>query len=68
MEAMCYVANDDLVGAAPTGEAPTTYESSANLLPNKPPLILEVRLYILYVGYRYRYPGSSYMSINLWQK
>ena len=40
------VDNEDLVGAAPTGDAPTTSELSAMILPNKVRLILEVWLYI----------------------
>ena len=34
IETMCKVANEDVVGAAPTGDAPTT-EWSAILLPTK---------------------------------
>ena len=41
-EAMCYVENEDVVGAAPTGDAPTTYEWSTSLLPSKVWLILKV--------------------------
>ena len=40
-EAMCYVENEDVVGAAPTGDAPTTSEWSTILLPTKVRLILE---------------------------
>ena len=36
------VENEDVVGAAPTGDAPTTYELSTILLPTKVCLILEV--------------------------
>ena len=41
IEARCYVENEDVVGAAPTGDAPTTSESSTILLPTKVCLILE---------------------------
>ena len=36
------VENEDVVGAAPTGDAPTTSEWSTSLLPTKVRLILEV--------------------------
>ena len=38
-----YVDNEDVVGAAPTGAAPTTYEWSTIILPTQVHLILEVR-------------------------
>ena len=41
-EARCQVENEDVVGAAPTGDAPTTSELSTILLPTKVRLILEV--------------------------
>ena len=40
-EARCSVENEDVVGAAPTGDAPTTSEWSTILLPTKVRLILE---------------------------
>ena len=40
-EARCKVENEDVVGAAPTGNAPTTSEWSTILLPTKVQLILE---------------------------
>ena len=40
-EASCQVENEDVVGAAPTGDAPTTSEWSTILLPSKVRLILE---------------------------
>ena len=47
LEARCQVENEDVVGAAPTGDAPTTSEWSTILLPTKVRLILEVlRWYI----------------------
>ena len=42
IEARCWVENEDVVGAAPTGDAPTTSELSISLLPIKVRLILEV--------------------------
>ena len=50
IEARCYIENEDVVGAAPTGDAPTTSEWSTILLPTKVQLILEVwwQLIILY--------------------
>ena len=41
IEAMCLVENEDVVGAAPIGDAPTTSELSTILLPTKVRLILE---------------------------
>ena len=43
---MCWVENEDVVGAAPTGDAPTTSEWSTILLPTKVRLILETLRYI----------------------
>ena len=45
IEARCYVKNEDVVGAAPTGDAPTTSEWSTIVLPIKVPLILKVWQY-----------------------
>ena len=42
IEARCSVENEDVVGAAPTGDAPTTSLWSTILLPTKVWLILEV--------------------------
>ena len=42
IEARCYVHNEDVVGAASTGDAPTTSELSTIILPTKVQLILEV--------------------------
>ena len=46
IEAMCYVDNEDVVGAAPTGDAPTTSEWSTIALPTKVCLILEILRYV----------------------
>ena len=46
IEARCSVENEDVVGAAPTGDAPTTSEWSKILFPTKVRLILEVLRYI----------------------
>ena len=40
--ARCYVDNEDVVWAAPTGDAPTTSELSTIILPTKVRLILEI--------------------------
>ena len=45
IEARCYVENEDVVGAAPPGDAPTAYEWPTILLPAKVQLILEVWWY-----------------------
>ena len=45
IEARCSVENEDVVGAAPTGDAPTTSELSTMLLPTKVRLIIEVFRY-----------------------
>ena len=42
----CQVDHSDVVGAAPTGDAPTTIEWSTMLMPTKVPLILEVLRFI----------------------
>ena len=47
LEARCQVENEDVVGAAPTGDAPTTSEWSTILLPTWVHLILEVLRYIV---------------------
>ena len=47
LEARCQVENEDVVGAAPTGDAPTTSELSTILLPTKVRLILEILRYYL---------------------
>ena len=41
-EVKCEVENEDVVGAASPGDAPTTSEWSTILLPIKVPLILEI--------------------------
>ena len=45
-EARCWVENEDVVGAALTGDAPTTSEWSTILLPIKVRLILETWWYL----------------------
>ena len=47
IQARCRVKNEDVVGAAPTGDAPTTSEWSTSLLPTKVQLILEVWQYMI---------------------
>ena len=46
LEARCQVENEDVVGAAPTGDAPTISEWSTILLPTQVRLILETLRYI----------------------
>ena len=48
LEARCQVENEDVVGATPTGDAPTTSEWSTILLPIKVRLILEILQYFKY--------------------
>ena len=48
IEARCWVETEDVVGAAPTGDAPTTSEWSTILLTTKVRLILEILRYISY--------------------
>ena len=45
MEGRCLVENEDVVEAAPTGDAQIATEWSTNVLPTKLRLILEVLLY-----------------------
>ena len=47
IEARCEVESEDVVGAAPTGDAPTTSEWSTILLPSKVHLILGILQYSL---------------------
>ena len=47
LEARCQVDNEDVVGAAPTGDAPTTSEWSTILLPTMVWLILQILRYIM---------------------
>ena len=47
LEARCWVENEDVVGAAPTGDAPTTSEWSTIVLQSKVWLILEILRYVL---------------------
>ena len=42
IQAMCYVDNEDVVGAAPTGDAPTTCELSTMILPIKMRFVIEI--------------------------
>ena len=46
IEARCFVGNEDIVGAAPTGVTPTIYEWSTVLFPTEVRLISEVLQYI----------------------
>ena len=55
IEARCSVENEDVVGAAPTGDAPTTSEWWTIVLPTKVQLILEVWQYYFYHWYTHFY-------------
>ena len=55
LEARCQVENEDVVGAAPTGDAPTTSEWSTLLLPSQVRLVLEVLRYLV----------SGYLDLSL---
>ena len=50
-EARCSVENEDVVGAAPTGDAPTTSEWLTILLPTKVRLILETLRYLVLLSF-----------------
>ena len=58
---MCFVENEDVVGAAPTGDAPTTSELSTYLLLSKVRLILEVLRYE-YAQFPFGFPHMIYVS------
>ena len=47
LEARCAIENEDVVGAAPAGDAPTTSEWSTILLPTKVQFILDVWQYVI---------------------
>ena len=49
IEAMCNVEKEDVVGAAPIGDAPTTSGRSIILLPTKARLILETWRYDAFI-------------------
>ena len=57
-EARCKVENEDVVWAAPTGDAPTTSEWSTILLPTKVCLILET--------WRYVHQETNHHWFRLW--
>ena len=59
IKAMRSVDNEDVVGAAPTGDAPTTSEWSAMLLPTEVRLILENWRYIPFTQVYRRITGFS---------
>ena len=64
LEAKCQVENEDVVGAAPAGDAPTTSEWSTMLLPTKVGLILEVSRYSL-VGSPIAFRGLFSNTISI---
>ena len=59
---MCQVENEDLVGAAPTGDAPTASKWSTILLPNKVRLMLEVLWYVQYCSGHVRFHNQETFS------
>ena len=60
IDARHWVENEDVVGAAPTGDAPTTFEWSTNLSPPKVRIILEnIRWYTIYDTYNKKISGSN---------
>ena len=76
IEARRWVENEDVVGAAPTGDAPTTSEWSTIILPAKVGLILEIWRYLIGMLCAYgmlfqeamrRSADSSYLKIYMWR-
>ena len=65
IEAKCSVENEDVVGAAPTGDAPTTSEWSTISLPTQVRLILETWRYITETNATkfYHWPFSQFGSL-----
>ena len=62
---MCLVENEDVVGAAPTGDAPTTSEWSTILLSTKVRLILETWRYIHHMWRRFSLARTSAIGRKL---
>ena len=60
IETRCWVENEDVVGAAPTGDAPTTSEWSMVLLPDKVHLILEVLMVLILDSPKLAHEGRLY--------
>ena len=54
IEAKCEVENEDVVGAAPRGDAPTTSEWSINVLPTELRPILEIWRYVSFIEHQNR--------------
>ena len=50
IEAKCWVDNEDVVGAVPAGDGPTTSEYSTMLLLTKVRLILEISWYFIIIA------------------
>ena len=71
IEAWCWVENEDVVGVAPTGDAPTTSEWATILLPTKVCLILEVWQYLVSkeeFGYLNQWWASLlHTRVNRWE-
>ena len=66
LEARCQVEYEDVVGAAPTGDAPTTSEWSTILLPTKVRLILEILRYSQTLGTIHWNSIQLYIYIYVW--
>ena len=69
IEARCWVENEDVDGAVPKDDAPTTSEWSTILFPSKVPLILDIWWYIKhnYLQYatgRFILVISSFVSVT----
>ena len=67
--ARCWVENEDVVGAAPTGIAPTTYEWSTIGLPVKVQLILEVCQYtgtVYPIKYAHGFVVCCFVVVMIW--
>ena len=67
IEARCWIENEDVVGAAPTGDAPTTSEWSVILMPTKVHIILEIlRCFELTFAFSEALKGDRVAGIILW--
>ena len=60
------VENEDVVGAAPTGDAPTTSEWSKIVLPTKVRLKLEVWRYVSFRHFRQKRPSAYFMGYTVY--
>ena len=65
IEARCSVGNEDVVGAAPTGDAPTTSEWSTIMLSAKVRLILEIWRYVYLTQKRIHDKGPGLINFGM---